>query len=200
MTRTLALVALVWAGSVALAAGSGSLARLWMPAIAGLVALGIAPPTLWYFPPPRPEPGPTCGPARHHRVPCLARASGVLFFWYGAKGELPTLFWLLAGTGDLIAGFGRSRCREPYASLADFERMHRFGFADFVIAVGTGLTFTLLLDPRMAPRDQPSAGADPPLRGRYLRGEPHRRLRHAAAPERAGHSRPHPPLLRKAHT
>ena len=27
--------------------------------------------------------------------------------------------------------------------------MHRFGFVDFVIAVGTGLTFTLLLDPRM---------------------------------------------------
>jgi hypothetical protein len=29
--------------------------------------------------------------------------------------------------------------------------MHRFGFADFVVAVGTGLAFTLLLDPRMAP-------------------------------------------------
>ena len=25
----------------------------------------------------------------------------------------------------------------------------RFGFADFVVAVGTGLTYTLLLDPRM---------------------------------------------------
>jgi hypothetical protein len=31
-----------------------------------------------------------------------------------------------------------------------YRSFHRFGFADFVVAVGTGLTFTLLQDPLMA--------------------------------------------------
>jgi hypothetical protein len=30
--------------------------------------------------------------------------AALLFFWYGANGELPTAFWVLAGTGDFIAG------------------------------------------------------------------------------------------------
>ena len=152
ITRRLGLVALVWAGSVALAAASGALASVWLPAIAGMVAVGIALPTMAYFLAPSgrawaDQVGLRAITAFHvWRVP-----AALLFFWYGANGELPTPFWLLAATGDLIAGFWAfSVVAKPHALLAEFERMHRFGFADFVIAVGTGLTFTLLLDPRMA--------------------------------------------------
>ena len=57
---------------------------------------------------------------------------------------------MLAGVGDLLAGayaltvIGRHRSDEHY------RRIHRFGFADFLLAVGTGLAFTLLGDPKMA--------------------------------------------------
>jgi hypothetical protein len=152
LTRSLGFVALVWATAVALAAGSGLLARLWMPAIAGLVALGILLPTLWYFAVPAARAwtdrvGLRAITAFHvWRVP-----AALLFFWYGFQGQLPTLFWVLAGTGDLIAGlWALAVTWRPEASRGAFARMHRFGFADFVVAVGTGLTFTLLLDPRMA--------------------------------------------------
>jgi hypothetical protein len=39
--------------------------------------------------------------------------------------------------------------RKPTSNDAYF-RFHRFGFADFVVAVGTGLIYTILNDPRMA--------------------------------------------------
>lgn len=153
VTRTLGLVALAWFVAVVLAAGSGLLARLWMPAIAGLVALGILLPTLWYF-------VSATGRRWADRVGLRAITAfhvwrvpaALMFFWYGLQGQLPTLFWVLAGTGDLIAGlWALAVTWRAGASREAYLRMHRFGFADFVVAVGTGLTFTLLLDPRMAP-------------------------------------------------
>ena len=76
--------------------------------------------------------------------------AALLFFWFGARGELPPLFWLLAGTGDLLAGLLAGwTIRQPVSRAAALA-FHRFGFADFIVAVGTGLTFTLLGDARMA--------------------------------------------------
>lgn len=73
------------------------------------------------------------------------------FFWYGLHNALPPAFWILAGVGDFFAGlyalpmlFGKPRSNDAYF------RFHRFGFTDFVVAVGTGLTYTILNDPRMA--------------------------------------------------
>jgi len=152
-TRGLGLAALLWAGAVTAAAGSGLLAQLWMPAIAGLVALGIAAPTIWYFAAPQ-------GRAWADRVGLRAITAfhiwripaALVFFWYGAQGLLPPMFWILAGTGDLIAGiWAWAVVRRPDAMPAAYRAMHRFGFADFCVAVGTGLTFTLLGAPRMAP-------------------------------------------------
>jgi hypothetical protein len=124
-----------------------------MPLIAGLVALGILLPTIWYFATPvarnwADRVGIRTITAFHvWRVP-----AALVFFWYGLNGELPTLFWVLAGTGDLIAGlWALSVTAKSSSSPADYLRMHRFGFADFVVAVGTGLSVTLLMDPRMAP-------------------------------------------------
>lgn len=63
---------------------------------------------------------------------------------------MPTLFWMLAGVGDFLAGcyVATLLWRPPNHAL--YMRIHSFGFADFVIAVGTGLTFTLMQDPKMA--------------------------------------------------
>jgi hypothetical protein len=152
LTRSLSLLVFLWALAVAVAAETGVLARLWMPAIAGLVALGIALPTLWYFVTPAARAwadrlGLRAITAFHAwRVP-----AALLFFWYGLQGELPTTFWLLAGAGDLIAGlWAIAVTARKDSSHSAYARMHIFGFADFAVAVGTGLTFTLLLDPRMA--------------------------------------------------
>jgi len=151
-TRSLGLAALAWATAVTAAAGSGWLSQLWMPLIAGLVAVGILVPTLWYFLTPHGRPwadrvGLRSITAFHvWRVP-----AAFVFFAYGAQGALPPLFWILAGVGDLLAGlWAFAVVRRPDAPREAYARMHRFGFADFVVAVGTGLAHTLLLDPRMA--------------------------------------------------
>lgn len=75
--------------------------------------------------------------------------AALLFFWYGAQGKLPFHFWLFAGVGDLLAGAIAATKFFPVPWLT-YRRIHAFGFADFVSAVGTGLAFTLLHDPRMA--------------------------------------------------
>jgi hypothetical protein len=153
LNRKIALTGVIWAAAVVLAAGSGALARLWLPAIAGLVALGIILPTIWYF---FAQGGRAWADSIGLRAITALHVwripAALMFFWYGLQGELPTLFWVLAGTGDLIAGlWALAVTLRPGATRAAYVRMHRFGFADFVVAVGTGLTFTLLLDPRMAP-------------------------------------------------
>lgn len=64
---------------------------------------------------------------------------------------LPTAFWVLAGTGDLAAGSFAAYLLLPPESVRRTLAFHIFGLADFMVAVGTGLTLTLLQDPRKAP-------------------------------------------------
>jgi len=142
------LMAVVWAS---LGGALETLAQRFMPAFAALVALGIAAPLVAYF---------TLQPVRcgidalglrwltlMHvwRVP-----AALVFFWYGALGELPTLFWVLAGVGDFLAGCFAATLWWKGATPERLRRIHIFGFADFVVAVGTGLTFTVIGDSRMA--------------------------------------------------
>lgn len=153
MTRRLllALVA-VWAITVVLAAWSGLLASLYQPFVGAIVAGTIIAPTAWYLLSKRLQ---RVVEAIGHRRILIFHIwripAALLFFWYGVRGELPPLFWILAGGGDLIAGGYALRLAFKAESREDYLRFHRFGFGDFVVAVGTGLTFTLLLDPRMAP-------------------------------------------------
>jgi hypothetical protein len=153
LTRSLGLAAGLWAAAVTAAAGSGLLATLWMPGIAALVALGILLPTLWYLLAPQ-------GRAWADRVGLRAItgfhiwriAAAFVFFGYGAAGALPPLFLIPASIGDLAAGlWAAAVVRRPDPPRRAYLAMHRFGFADFVVAVGSGLIHTLLLDPRMAP-------------------------------------------------
>jgi hypothetical protein len=142
---------LLWGAGVAFLAARGTFLAIPMPAIALLVALGIILPTAAYF--------------WSRRLRSYIEAIGlhpitvlhvwrvpaaIAFFAYGMAGQLPTLFWVLAGTGDLIAGLYAARLAFGRPDNRAYLRFHLFGFADFVVAVGTGLTFTLLQDPRMA--------------------------------------------------
>lgn len=150
----LALATAAWGGAVVAASASGALGAMagaFMPAYAGLVALGIAVPTAAYF----------ASPAVRRTVDAIGLRrltlfhlwripAGALFLVYAMTGELPATFALIAGIGDILAGLGAATLLWRAATPERLRRIHRFGFADFVSAVGTGLVFTLLGDPLMA--------------------------------------------------
>jgi hypothetical protein len=141
-----------WAAAVVVAATSGALARVYPPLIAAIVAATIILPTVWYFASAALRD--TMDRFGHRRIVLFHTwriPAALLFFWYGLQGQLPPLFWILAGIGDLIAGSYALWLSFRPESAARYRSFHIFGFADFVVAVGTGLTYTLLLDPRMAP-------------------------------------------------
>jgi hypothetical protein len=142
----------IWALAVVVGALSGVLASLYPPLIGAIVAATIVLPTLIYFTSPDLQ---AYADGIGHR-PILAFhtwriPAALLFFWYGANGALPPAFWVLAGVGDLIAGGWAAWLLFRPESEARYRAFHVFGFADFVLAVGTGLTFTLLQDARMTP-------------------------------------------------
>lgn len=154
LIASIALITVVaaWGLAVAILAHSGALLRLYQPLIAAIVAATIIIPTTIYFQSPTMRR--LAEKIGHRRIVMFhvwRIPAALLFFWYGAQGMLPPLFWILAGVGDLIAGLYALRIslrgEDPHA----YRAFHRLGFADFVVAVGTGLTFTLLMDPRMAP-------------------------------------------------
>lgn len=78
------------------------------------------------------------------------------FFAVGARGLLPERFVLNAGWGDLIAGVAApllvlaGRRLAGRARVRAYTAFHVFSFGDFVLAVGTGVTFSLLGDPLMS--------------------------------------------------
>lgn len=142
----------IWASAVLISAHTGWLATLYQPWIGAIVAATIIVPTVWYC----------LSPSLRRLIEAIGHRrivifhiwripAALLFFWFGVHGQLPTLFWLLAGVGDLIAGAYALRLSLKPEDARSYRNFHSFGFADFVVAVGTGLTFTLLLDPRMAP-------------------------------------------------
>lgn len=142
----------LWAATVVGAAQSGALAMLYPPLIAAVVAATIAIPSVWYFSSRALQA--YMDRVGHRRIVLFHTwriPAALLFFWYGLQGQLPPLFWILAGTGDLIAGSYALWLSFKPESPVRYRSFHIFGFADFVVAVGTGLTYTLLLDPRMAP-------------------------------------------------
>jgi hypothetical protein len=159
ITLKLAVTAVAWGSLVAAAASSGFLRSLYPPLIGPLVGLGVAIPVIVYFSSPTLKAYfRTVGlyPITVFHVWRIPAA--LVFFWYGLHGVLPPVFWILAGVGDLLSGvFTLPLLRGP-ASRNTYISKHLFGFADFVVAVGTGLTLTLLHDPRMgAIRDLPLA-------------------------------------------
>jgi len=75
--------------------------------------------------------------------------AAALFFWYGQHDLLPKLFVLNAGWGDLIVGILALIVVIVPFNTRNYWIMHVFGFADFVIAVGTGTTLLFMHTPTM---------------------------------------------------
>jgi len=169
----IAFILLAWAATVVVASASGFLYLLPGPAIAGLVALGVSIPAIAYF----------RSPALQHRaerfglrIITLFHAwrivAALLFFHFGAQGLLPERFVLHAAWGDLIAGFAALLVVALPFSRSRYWAMHLFGMADFLLAVGTGLYFTLVASAEMdAIRELPLALI--PLFGVALSGASH---------------------------
>ena len=82
-------------------------------------------------------------------------AAAIAFFVVGAQGLLPERFVVNAAWGDLVAGLLApvvilvATHLTTRARVSAYLAFHLFSFGDFVVAVGTGLTFTLLNDPLM---------------------------------------------------
>ncbi|NDD15303.1 MAG: permease, partial [Betaproteobacteria bacterium] len=148
------LITVVSWGALVIAASAtgvlGALGQHFMPGYAILVVIGIVVPTVSYF----------SFPSVRHAVDAIGLRrltlfhiwripAGGLFLYYASSGELPLPFGLIAGVGDVLAGLGAATLLKRQATEAQLGRIHLFGFADFITAVGTGLTFTLLNDPLM---------------------------------------------------
>lgn len=76
--------------------------------------------------------------------------AGALFLYYGAHGLLPPLFVQNAAWGDILAA-----CLVPIVLMLPESRgkylwFQVVGFADFILAVGTGLTLNILDTPTMS--------------------------------------------------
>ncbi len=77
-------------------------------------------------------------------------AAGALFLHYGAAGLLPPMFVANAAWGDIVAA-----CLVPVVLMLPEGRGKYLcfavaGFADFIVAVGTGLTLNALGTPMMS--------------------------------------------------
>lgn len=142
----------IWAAGVAIASGAGLFRAIPLPLIAGLVAIGIAAPVVAYL--------------RIDGLRSFLRSrdinylttfhlwrifAAITFFYYGAQGALPETFVRHAAWGDLLAGLlVLPVVLTPRRGLGKYAAFHVIGFADFVLAVGTGLYFSLISDPAMA--------------------------------------------------
>jgi len=148
-TKVLTAV-LIWGLGVAIAAQTGFLRTLYPPLIALLAAVGTIIPVAIYF-----RSGAFADFIQRLGLRNLTLfhvwrvAAALLFFWYGAHDLLPPTFVHNAGWGDLIAGLlALAVCLLPEKKM-NYLVFHLYGLADLVVAVGTGLMFTLLHDPRM---------------------------------------------------
>lgn len=75
--------------------------------------------------------------------------AALTFFYYGSQHLLPTAFVRDAAWGDLTAGLLVLLIFVLPKNQWKYWGFHLFGMVDFIVAVGTGLTFSLLQVPTM---------------------------------------------------
>lgn len=75
--------------------------------------------------------------------------AGVAFLYYGSQSLLPERFVINAGYGDLAVGLLVPLILLGRGSTRKYIAFHLLGLLDFVVAVGTGLTFAFLQVPLM---------------------------------------------------
>jgi len=150
-TATLLIVLAAWGLGVVTAARTGVYGLIDPRYLATLIAAGIVVPVLVYA-----MSRPVRGYIERLGLQGLTAfhiwriAAALVFFWYGARGLLPQSFVLNAGIGDLIAGLLALAVTLLPKTRGRYLVFHLFGFADFVVAVGTGLTLFVQDDPLMA--------------------------------------------------
>ncbi len=149
--RIVLTVLAVWAGLVAWASSTGVFTSLPMPVFSAIVAALLATAIGVYFASSSLRASAEqLGLQRLTALHAWRILAALVFYHYGAQGLLPPVFVAFAATGDLIAGvlalyvvIAKPRSKTAHAAF------HIIGMADFVLAVGTGLTLSLLADGRM---------------------------------------------------
>lgn len=142
---------LIWGLAVFFLAATGFFASIPRQAIAILAVIGIAVPTAIYF---------RSRPVRDFVGSIGIKAltvfhvwrigAGLLFVFYGSLGLLPGTFVANAGYGDIAVGVLVFAVLLLPEGRAKYWAFHIAGMADFVVAVGTGLTLVLSGNPLMA--------------------------------------------------
>lgn len=148
--RRVVFILSAWATIVSLAGYYGRFTKIPLPSIALLVVIGIAVPLLAYY--------------RHKNFRAYISSiqpksltilhlwrilAGFVFLHYGSQHLLPEQFVINAGYGDLAVGFLVPIILMLKDGIEKYVAFHLFGLLDFILAVGTGLTFTLLKVPLM---------------------------------------------------
>ncbi len=150
ITQRLLSIISVWGLGVAVGSYFGLFSTFPLPWFALLVAMGITLPLAIYY-------GNSVFQAYIQglhlnyltlfhiwRIP-----AALIFFYYGSRHLLPSTFVRNAAWGDLAAGLLVVVVVALPKSDWKYWGFHLFGLADFVTAVGTGLTFALLQVPMM---------------------------------------------------
>jgi hypothetical protein len=145
ITQRLLSTISIWGIGVGVGSYFGLFSTFPLPWFALLVAIGITVPTIIYY---RNSTFQFYIQQLHlkyltvfhlWRVP-----AALVFFYYGSQYLLPEPFVRNAAWGDLLAGL----FVVPLLLLPNYRWkywvFHLFGMTDFIIAVGTGLTFSLL--------------------------------------------------------
>lgn len=139
-----------WFVAVSAVSLSGLLQALPRQTVAALVVVGIAGLVIRYYRNPDFAALMRTIGLRHLTLFHLWRIPAALaFFWYGSHGMLPDLFVRNAAWGDLLVGLAVIPIMLARARDSSYLAFHLFGLTDFVLAVGTGLTLTLIGVPGM---------------------------------------------------
>ncbi|NNE65766.1 MAG: hypothetical protein HKN33_04295 [Pyrinomonadaceae bacterium] len=135
---------MIWGGSVAIAAYSGFLQAIPRELGAALAVAGIIIPAVIYF---------RNAPLREFISGLGIKTltvfhiwrigAGALFLFYGANDLLPEIFVANAGYGDIAVGLLAAVVLLMPEWNSKYWVFHVVGMADFVVAVGTGLTLVL---------------------------------------------------------
>lgn len=140
----------VWALVVFVAGYYGFFAQLPLPSIGILATIGIVLPIWIYY---HYQPFQSYIRSIHPLHLTLFHVwrilAGFTFLNYGSQNLLPEKFVINAGYGDLAVGFLVPVVLMWKDSKNKYILFHIFSLIDFVGAVGTGLTFTLLQVPLM---------------------------------------------------
>lgn len=140
----------IWGSTVAIAGSLNLFTLLPLPSLSILVVVSLAMLLLLYYTIPAVSTYLASLNPRHLILFHLWRiGAGITFLYYGRQSLLPPQFVINAGYGDLAVGLLVPLILIGQPSVRKYLVFHLLGQLDFAIAVGTGLTFTVLQVPLM---------------------------------------------------